>query len=187
MIPALDRQSLKLVIGIAAALMLALLINDRNRWKSTAALRQQQVAAEKAAHSATVANYRAAAEQARRGDAANAARVKASQAAINERTKDAFESRIAAARAHAGRLRLQAGNEADPRSGAAAPVPRLPAAAGGASQAAGEDGFSRSERLIATEQAIQLDELIKWVKRQAAIPPNGESEGRGGEGLNASE
>ena len=30
----------------------------------------------------------------------------------------------------------------------------------------------QSDRLIATEQAIQLDELIKWVKAQAVIDPN---------------
>jgi hypothetical protein len=28
--------------------------------------------------------------------------------------------------------------------------------------------------LIATEQAIQLDELIKWVKAQAAVPVTAE-------------
>lgn len=26
--------------------------------------------------------------------------------------------------------------------------------------------------MIATEQAIQLDELIQWVRRQAAVPAN---------------
>jgi len=50
-------------------------------------------------------------------------------------------------------------------------VPGLSAAPGGSPQAPGEDGFS--DRLIATEQAIQLDELIKWVKRQAAVEVNG--------------
>jgi hypothetical protein len=47
-------------------------------------------------------------------------------------------------------------------------VPGLSAAAGGASQSASEGEFSRSDRLIATEQAIQLDELIKWARAQAA-------------------
>ena len=170
--------TIKLAIAIVCALALALLVSDRNRWKSTASLRQQQVVAEKAAHLATVANYRAAAEQARRDDAANAARVRLAQARINERTADDFETRIAAARARAAgldgdRLRGQAASAAaDPGRGRAAPVPGLPAAAQGAAQAAGEDGLPAADRMIATEQAIQLDELIKWVKAQAAVDPN---------------
>jgi len=167
--------SLKLVVAIGCALLLALLIHDRNRWKSTAALRQQQVVAEKAAHFATAANYRAAAEQARRQDAENLARVKASQAAINERTRDDFESRIAAARARVGELRQQAGRAAaDTGRGGAATVPVLSASAPGASEAAGEDRLPDFDALIATEQAIQLDELIKWVRRQAGVRASGE-------------
>ena len=41
-----------------------------------------------------------------------------------------------------------------------------PGPAGGAAQ---ENGFSVDDALIATEQAIQLDELIKWVNAQAVI------------------
>jgi len=172
MIPALDRLSLKLVIGIAAALMLALLVSDRNRWKAKTAHYSDLLAGERAAHAATVANYRAAAERARREDAANAARVKASQAAINERTASEFETRIAAARARAGRLRDEALARADSGAVGAAPVPDLSTSAPGVAEAAAQDRLSHSERLIATEQAIQLDELIKWVKRQSMVDPN---------------
>jgi hypothetical protein len=48
----------------------------------------------------------------------------------------------------------------------------LPAAPRSTDQAASEGGLSAEDRLTATEQAIQLDELIKWVKRQSAIDPN---------------
>jgi hypothetical protein len=168
--------SLKLIAGIACALLLALLIYDRNRWKATATLRQQQVVAAKAAHDATVANYRAAADRARRADAANAARVEGEQAAINERTSYDYESRLAAARASAGRLRPPAGAQADPRRGGAAPVPGLSAAAKGAAQAAGEERLPDSDALIATEQAIQLDELIKWIRAQQAIDIEGSAD-----------
>jgi hypothetical protein len=51
-------------------------------------------------------------------------------------------------------------------------VPGLSAAARGADEAAGQDRLPRSDELTATEQAIQLDELIKWVRSQAAIDPN---------------
>jgi hypothetical protein len=123
-----------------------------------------------AAHAATVANYRAAAEQARLEDAANLARVKAEQAAINERSSNDFETRIADARARAGQLREQAaGAAADPGNGGSAPVPGFSAAAGRVAEGAGEDGLPVDDALIATEQAIQLDELIKWVKAQGAV------------------
>jgi hypothetical protein len=51
-------------------------------------------------------------------------------------------------------------------------MPGLSAAAGKSDQAAGEDRLPDGDALTATEQAIQLDELIKWVKRQWAIDPN---------------
>ena len=163
---------LKLVAAILAALMLALLVADRNRWKSKTEHYAALVSAERAAHGATVANYRAAAERARREDAENLARVRASQAAINERTRDDFESRIAAARARADQLHRQANPaRADPGGGGAAHLPGLPAAAGGVAEAAAEGGLPDSDRLVATEQAIQLDELIKWVRSQAQVEP----------------
>ncbi|HEX6071632.1 MAG TPA: hypothetical protein VFY95_01325, partial [Sphingomicrobium sp.] len=123
-----------------------------------------------------VANYRAAAEVARAADKANAGRVAAEQNAINERISDDYEKRLAAARAaganlNAGGLRVEARTAAaDPGHGGGAPVPGLAVATGRAHQAAGEDRLP--DALIATEQAIQLDELIKWVKAQAEVDPN---------------
>jgi len=162
----------KLVAGLCAVLMIAVLIHDRNRWKAKTAHYSDLLASERSAHAATVANYRAAAERASREDEANAARVKVSQNAINERTASDYETRIAAARAFARSMR--ADDRASPRAGgsAAAPVSGLPTPAPGVAQAPGEDGLSRPDRLTATEQAIQLDELIKWVRRQSAVDPN---------------
>ncbi|MBA3577220.1 MAG: hypothetical protein H0W39_06385 [Sphingomonas sp.] len=173
MIPLASNLALKLVAGLCALLALALLVNDRNRWKATASLRQQQVAAEAAAHAATVANYRAASDRAREADAANAARVKAEQGAISERTENDYESRIAAARAHHERLQRQARSTADSGTGGAAPVPGLPASPRAAAQGSGQGRLPHPEALIATEQAIQLDELIKWVRAQAGVTVSG--------------
>jgi hypothetical protein len=126
----------------------------------------------------TVANYRAAAAQAAAADKANADRVKAEQSKINQETSSEYEARLAAARAAAQRLRDQlAQAAAHPGSSPTAPVPGVPAAAGGPAQAPGQDGFSVDDRLTATEQAIQLDELIKWVKKQAGIDVNGPPKG----------
>ena len=173
MTPALDRLALKLVIGLGCLLLLALLVQDRNRWKAKTAHYAQLLAGERAAFSATVANYRAAADQARRADAANAARVKTEQAAINQRSKHDYQSRIAAARAAGQRLRGQQSAAADPGGRPAAPVPGLPAAAGGAAQGAGDHRLSDQERLTATEQAIQLDALIDWVIAQSRVRTGG--------------
>jgi hypothetical protein len=159
------------ILGAAvAAAALLWLIQSRDHWRDEARANAGLFQAEQAAHSATLANYRAAAEQARREDSENLARAEAAQAQINERTGNEFESRIASARAHAGRLREQALAAAtDPGARRAAPLPAVPNSARGAPQAAGESGFSLTDREIATEQAIQLDELIKWVHRQAEV------------------
>ena len=172
------------LVGIAVSLCLAVLLvlekGESRHWKKRSGRYEQLHRDGEAALAGTIANYRAAAEAARAADRAAAGRVAAEQRAINERTSDDFEARLAAARASAanlvaGRLREQArAAAADPRAGGTAPVPALSASAGQSPQAAGEDGFSVAERLTATEQAIQLDELIKWVRAQAKVDPNAE-------------
>ncbi len=164
------------ILGIAAAAAgLLWLVQSRDHWRDEARSNRLLFQQEQAAHSATVANYRAAAERARREDAAKLARVKAEQSQINERTAHDFQSRIAAARASAQRLREQAAHAAaDSGRGGATPMSRVPAPAGGPAQATGQNGLPLGDRLIATEQAIQLDELINWVRAQAAVGESGE-------------
>ncbi len=164
------------IAGIAASLALALLLviqkGETRHWRKESGHFEQLYRGEQAAFAGTVANYRAAADAARAADRANAQRVEAAQAKINEEKSDEFETRLAAARAAAERLRHGAEATAHPSDRGAAPVPALPAAAGQPRQTAGEDGFSLADRLTATEQAIQLDELIKWVKAQAEVDNN---------------
>jgi hypothetical protein len=164
-------------LGLIASLCLAVLLVaqkiDARHWKKQSAQFEQLYRDTNIAFAHTVADYRAAAEQARAADAANLARVTAQQRAINERTENEFEARLADVRARAERLRRETNAAAaDPGGRADATVPGLSETAGGAAQAAGEDRLSRAERLIATEQAIQLDELIKWVERQAKVDPD---------------
>jgi hypothetical protein len=117
-----------------------------------------------------VANYRAAAEQARKADAANKVRVEAEQAQINKEQSDEYEARVTAARALADRLRHELAAAANPGSTGKPPVSGIPAPAGQPPQTATD---RLSDALTATEQAIQLDELIKWVRRQHDVDPNG--------------
>ena len=165
------------IAGLAAALCLGLLLilqkGESRHWKKQSGQYERLYTQERAAFAGTVANVRAAAERARAADQANARRVLADQAQINERTSHDLETRLADARVRAERLRVEAaGGSADPRGRGAAAVPGLSVAAGNPAQAAGQDRLPQSDRLTATEQAIQLDELIKWVRRQHAVNPN---------------
>ena len=169
------------MIGIAAALLLAVMLmvkagEVRHLRKQSAGFELLYLA-EQSAAARTVANYRAAAETARAADQANAARVAAAQRAITGRKTNDFETRLADARARDVRLQLQSRPAAAASGvGGAAPVPATgpaPRAPGGPAE---KDGLSLAaknltlqERLIATEQAIQLDELIKWVNAQATV------------------
>jgi hypothetical protein len=51
-------------------------------------------------------------------------------------------------------------------------MPGVPAAARGAAQSARQNRLLADDALIATEQAIQLDELIKWVRSQGKVDNN---------------
>jgi hypothetical protein len=161
-----------IVVAFTLLIMLTVQKLEAVHWKKQSESFEQLYHQEQAAFATTVADYRAAAERARAADQANAARVAAESAAINERTTHDFEARLAAARAAAQRLRIDAETAAGSGPGGGAPMPGLPAPAGGAAQAAREDGLSQADALTATEQAIQLDELIKWVKAQASVDPN---------------
>jgi hypothetical protein len=161
------------IAGIAVSLALGLLLliqkGETRHWKKESAGFEQLYHREQTAFATTVTNYHAAAEQARAADRANAARVADEQRTINERTTHDFEARLAAARADARRLRIdaQAAADSSPRGGA--PMSGVPAPARGAAEAAGEDRLSPSDALTATEQAIQLDELVKWAIKQHEV------------------
>ena len=164
------------IAGIAVSLVLLAVLTVQKleavRWQKESARFEALYRDEQAAFAVTVANARSAADTARAADRANADRVAAEQRTINERISSDLEARLAAARAHADRLRLDPQGSADPGAGRNAPVPGLPAAPGNLAQGASEDRLPAADALTATEQAIQLDELIKWVRAQAAVDTN---------------
>jgi hypothetical protein len=166
-----------IAVGLALAVLLLVQRGETRHWQKQSGHFEQLYSQGQAVLATTVSNYRAAADRARASDAANARRVTAEQQTINERTEHDYEARLGAARSLAQRLRGEvASAAADPRSGGAAPVPGLSAAAGRPAQAAGQDRLPLADGEIATEQAIQLDELIKWVRQQAAVDPNKDQE-----------
>ncbi|HEX8840095.1 MAG TPA: hypothetical protein VF750_06465 [Sphingomicrobium sp.] len=167
------------IVGLGVSLGFAILLViqhlETSHWKEKSASFEQLYRDEQAALAVTVANARAAVEQARAADKANTARVAAQQHIINERTANDFEARLAAARARADQLLLTARAAADSGARGSPPVPGLSAAPGSPAQAAGEGRLPAADALTATEQAIQLDELINWVKAQARVEPSGTS------------
>ena len=163
-------------LAVAAVLMVMLTVQklEAVHWKKQSESFEHLYQQEQAAFATTVANYRTASAQARADDLANAERVRAAQASVNQETKDAYETRIADARARADRLRVDAQAATDRGGGGATTVPGLSAPAGSAAESAGENRLSAADALTATEQAIQLDELIRWVRRQHDVDPNAE-------------
>jgi hypothetical protein len=156
-----------LALSVALGILLIIQKAETHHWKQESGRFEQLYRNEQSALAGTVANYRAAADEARATDKANAERVATEQRQINERTAHDYETRLAAARLSARRLRVEAASAAaDSGHRGIPPVPGLPASAAGAAEAAGEDRLPRSDALTATEQAIQLDELIEWVKAQ---------------------
>lgn len=169
------------IAGVGVSLCLAILLVtqkvETRYWKKQSGQFEQLYRGEQSAFATTVANYRTAAEAARAADLAAAQRAAAEQQAINQRSENALETRLADARARAAavaeRLRVDAAAAAaDPGRRADAPMPGLPAAPSRPAQAAVEDRLPPPDALAATEQAIQLDELIKWVKAQAKVDNN---------------
>ena len=170
-----------ITISIGLAVLLVIQKGETRHWKKQGARFEQLYRGEQSAFAATVANYRAAAEAARTADKANAARVASEQRAINERTLNDYQGRLAdaRARARAEQLRRQAhANAAHRGSGGAASVSGVPVGAAEPAEAAGEARLPAADALTATEQAIQLDELIKWVRAQGALDPNASGSSR---------
>ena len=164
------------IAGLAAALCLAILLviqkGETRHWRKQSVRYEQLHRDSEADRARMIADFAAAAETARAADRANATRVATAQGAINLRSNHDFETRIARARARADaqRLRQDPAADQDRRSGRGAPMPGLPTAPASAAEAARQDRLS--DALTATEQAIQLDELIRWVRAQAGINPN---------------
>lgn len=163
-----------LVSSIGLAVLLLLSHGETRHWHKQSDRYEQLYNQEHLAFGRTVLNYQQAAEKARTADAANKARVEREATAVAHEREISYEVRIAAARAHAGSLRHDAAATANPGGAGTAPVSGLPGAPGGPNGPSPEAGLSPDDALTATEQAIQLDELIKWVRGVAHIDVNGQ-------------
>lgn len=148
-------------------------------WIETAEQFERERDAERAAHRQTKTDYRNAQIEAARLESQRLDRVRTEQQEITDAVEADYSARLADARTRAERLREDLRTRSAARS-AADPIamPGLSAAGAGTSAAAENtrlpSGTEQLERdLIATEQAIQLDALIDWLKRQAAVEVSG--------------
>lgn len=137
-------------------------------------LRGERLDAEKAAHKLTkaafeqqVSDYRTAYQTAVAEAQAAARKVEADQERITHEVSADYQSRLADVRARY--QRLLAKTEADSGRAGAPDLPGVSASAGGPDAAAACAGLPLAARLVATEQAIQLDALQDWIRRQAGV------------------
>lgn len=169
---------------LAGLLIAALIFAGVQSWRATSLsdqLDQARIAlgAERASHEITKRDYAEAQAYAQGMEAARIAAVATAQQEISHDLKRDYRDRLARLRADYQRLRREAdADRTAARAAADQPVSGLSAAPGRAAEAAADRFPARQSeddlawRLKASEQALQLDALIDWVERQAAIDPN---------------
>ena len=131
-------------------------------------------AAEQQAHQATVANFRAASAKAQADATANAKRVLTDQQRITQEVSSDYQKQLADVRARADALRVQLYAKAHPGNPNPGRASEVSAAAGRPDGSAPQAGlpaqdWSLEDRVIATEQALQLAALQEWVRKQAGV------------------
>jgi hypothetical protein len=123
---------------------------------------------EQSAFRETIANVRRATAQAKADDAAHALKVERDQTNRTQEVSSEYQARLADLRRRYDALRMQPGPAkvglGNSGGGGAAPVPGLPEPAGGPDAAAAPDRFN------AEANALQLEELQRWIREQQAVP-----------------
>lgn len=149
------------IIGLVIALMLtrntlSSVKNDRDAWK--------------AAHAQLKSDVRGKTAEAKAADAVHVIRVERDQSTVTQETDRDYQTQLADLRRRYDALRVRAGAaKTNPGGGGSPAVPSVPGTAGSADGAAAQEGLPPEDALIASEQALQLDALQKWVRGQAAV------------------
>jgi len=131
---------------------------------------RQQTRDEKAAHTLTIANVRAAAEKARADDAAHARRVERDQNNVSTEVSRDYQEQLVDLRRRYHALRMRLGKTpADPGGAGVEAVPGLPGSAARPDGAAGQDGLPAEDALTASEIALRLQALQDWITGQLGV------------------
>lgn len=172
--------------GLAALAAIVFLFVNLKSEQMRAAKWQHRFGEEQAAAALFAGKVRSTAEAMRAKAAEAALAAERLQGKISEEVSSDYRARIDKLRrragAAAGGMRSDQGG-ADTGGGGAA-MSGVPGAAGRVDGAAGEDrlpraGLSGGDALIASEQAVRLEELQRWLRRQAqADQERREAEGR---------
>jgi hypothetical protein len=153
-------------IGIAAIALLAALLVVRTGQRDEA---RAALARSEQARILFAEQVRARTSEAARRFAEKARLEEQARNQISQEVSSDYQNRMADLRRRIDALRLRGeADRADPDRAGAARLPGLPGAAGGPDAAAGDHRLSLAERIAATEQAIRLEELQRWIRRQQA-------------------
>jgi hypothetical protein len=168
------------VAAFAAVALLTILIAVRTGERDQA---RGALAREQAAAALFAERVRTAAARIRAVMAARALDVERRQTQVTKEVSNDYQNRIRDLDRRVAALRLRERTAAANPSGAGRPagLPVLSDAAGGPDAAAGENGLPAEpfgalrtgDAILATEQAIRLEELQNWVRRQAEVEPLG--------------
>jgi hypothetical protein len=153
---------------IAALVMLAAFQHiHANRLEHHSASLSRALGNEKLAHAADIARWKAASETATALNKATIAKVEQRQAIITKETTDDYTSQLAdLRRAYADRVRHAApSHQCAPNGDRASPVSSAPSGVDGEAVPGVDLGY-------AAETELQLNALIDWNRKQAAIDPN---------------
>ncbi|WP_114954328.1 hypothetical protein [Sphingosinicella terrae] len=163
------------VAALLVVLLLAALLHVRTGQRDAARASLENVRAENALFAERV---RAESERAARRFADQARRTERAQQTASQEVSRDYQQRISDLRRRLAALQLRpAPDRAHPGgAGGGGDLPGLPGAAGGSDAAAGACRLPFPDAALATEQAIRLEELQRWVRRQQAV----------GEGVRAS-
>lgn len=168
------------VAGLALLCLLSILIAVRTGERDQA---RRALADERQAAALFAEQVRGTAARIRADMAARTIDVERRQSKITQEVSSAYQARIHDLDRRVAALRVRGGTSGANSGGSdrAARLPALPAAAGGPDAAAGEDrlpadpfdALRTGDAVLATEQAIRLEELQNWVRRQREVEPPG--------------
>lgn len=157
------------LLSLALAALSAFFWAQRNDARHDAAKWKGLTVQLNAARDADRLNFIAAGMKAEAANKAQVAADEAHRANISKESNDAYQSQLAALRADfSRRMRAQAGaDQGRPGNGSLSPLPDAASRPDG--QAVPSD---QPDLLYVAETELQLNALIDWTRRQAAIDPN---------------
>lgn len=167
------------VMGGVIAIVLAsygVLGFEVHHWHSSATNLTTELNQQIANNKQLVLDYTTAAKIAKAQDDANLNRVKVEAAQQNERTDNEYQARVNNLNVELARLRSQSRSTSNPGSPPTAPVPGVPTSPVSVDpKSCSNELLTLDCRFIASKQAVQLDELIKWVNSIHSVNVNGDN------------